>query len=238
MRRETLHSAFVTWVALAAAWLLGMGIAPSAEAAYMTTVQQVGSDVVATGSGSINLAGLIFSVNQSFEGYLDPSDGLLLLAGPSVNFTSYPLTYSGPTNFGSGSITFSSSGSGNVVGFDGPDTLAVPIGYVSNTPLGTSTATWDNATFASLGLSPGRYVWSLATGDIFTVQVGSIPEPPSLALFGASLAALWVRRRKGVAKSSRKKYLLPRCLVWTVASALVFQLAFFGSAESRFSVPA
>jgi hypothetical protein len=200
MRRKTLHSAFVTWVALAAAWLLGMGITPSAEAAYIATIQQVGSDVVATGSGSINLAGLFFSTNLSFEGYLDPSDGLLLLAGPSANFTIYDLTgpYSGPANFGSGSITFSSSGGGNIVGFAGPRTLAVPNGYVSNTPLGTSTATWDNATFASLGLKSGTYVWSIASGDTLTVQVGSIPEPPSLALFGASLATLLVRRRKGI----------------------------------------
>jgi hypothetical protein len=49
--------------------------------------------------------------------------------------------------------------------------VAVPRDYVSGAPLGTSTATFANATFMSLGLTPGAYVWRWGSGptaDTFT----------------------------------------------------------------------
>jgi hypothetical protein len=45
--------------ALAMAMLIGSGLsAPSAQATYIVTLVQQGSDVVATGSGTIDLSGL------------------------------------------------------------------------------------------------------------------------------------------------------------------------------------
>jgi hypothetical protein len=42
--------------------------------------------------------------------------------------------------------------------------VGVPVGYVFGTPLGTSTDTWNGATFASLGVTPSTYKWTWETG--------------------------------------------------------------------------
>ena len=44
-----------------------LGIRQSAQAGYIVTLQQVGPNVVATGSGAINLTGLTFSISGSIN---------------------------------------------------------------------------------------------------------------------------------------------------------------------------
>jgi hypothetical protein len=68
--------------------------------------------------------------------------------------------------------------------------LGVPVGYVSGSSLGTSTDTWDDATFASLGVTPGIYTWTWGSGtdaDSFRLIVAGGPleqlaslDPPSV----------------------------------------------------------
>src|SRR6476469_2914933 len=53
-----------TALAIVLAWLLSVR---AAQAGYTVTLQQVGPDVVATGSGAIDLTGLSFSGSTSFE---------------------------------------------------------------------------------------------------------------------------------------------------------------------------
>ena len=96
---------------------------------------------------------------------------------------------------------FADSGSGNYVGV-GNVFLRVPSHYISDAAL-LDTATYDNATFASLGVTPGTYVWIWGDGtgnQSFTLEIGSTPLPATLPLFATGRGALgligWRRKKK------------------------------------------
>ena len=100
---------------------------------------------------------------------------------------------------------FANSGSGDFVGIKcltaGPNgLLIVPQGYVSGAALSDS-MTFNNATFASLGVTPGTYVWTWGTGlpnQNFTLQIGGwVPDGGStVSLLGFALLGLVALRRK------------------------------------------
>jgi hypothetical protein len=180
----------------------GYGLsAPSAQAGYVVTLEEVGSDVVVTGSGPIDLTGLSFSRNSITSATIGPSGGVILTGQP--NFLSVYSGFSGPSSFGSGSQSDPGSSGGDFVGVISlNNTLYVPKGYVSGSPL-SDNATYDNQTFASLGVIPGVYEWTWGTGanQNFTLDIGAspVPEPSTWAMMllgfaGIGYAAL---RRKG-----------------------------------------
>jgi hypothetical protein len=184
----------------AAALGLCAGFTPPAQAAYTVTLVQQGPDVVATGSGTIDLTGLIF-VGSSGGDEAIISGGLgIIVVGP-VPFTPSDGYggYSGPIAFGNLGALTASSGSGDRVGIDQDSgKLFVPAGYVSGSL--SSSDTWDNKTFASLGVTPGTYVWTWGSGadaDSFTLNIGAaaVPEPASLTLLAMGLAGLGVALR-------------------------------------------
>jgi hypothetical protein len=80
--------------------------------------------------------------------------------------------------------------------------LNVPQGYVSGTTLTTSSATFNNATFASLGVTPGTYVWTWGTGlpnQNFTLIIGGAGVPDggsTVSLLGFGLLGLAALGRK------------------------------------------
>jgi hypothetical protein len=179
---------------------------------YIVTLAQVGSNVVATGSGPINLTGLTFAQSGQVTGgaFIGPSNALIQ-TGPTglVNFDLYGGLFTGPTSFGSGLGTFADTGSGDFVGIhilnvlDGnvPNgLLVVPQGYVSGAALSDS-MTFNNATFASLGVTPGTYVWTWGTGanQNFTLVIGGAGVPDggsTVSLLGCALFGVAALRRK------------------------------------------
>jgi VPDSG-CTERM motif len=167
--------------------------------AYTVTLEQVGSSVVATGSGAINLTGLNFSMTGGVIPSLNPPFGLIRTGlDGSVDFYG---GIAGPTSFGSGPGALPNTGSGDLVGIvGGLQGLDVPQGYVSG-PL-SSSATWDNASFDTLGVTPGTYVWTWGTGlenQNFTLIIGGAGVPDggtTVSLLGFGLLGLAALRRK------------------------------------------
>jgi hypothetical protein len=188
---KSFKPALATTLAIVVGWLLTVR---PAEAGYTVTLQQVGPDVVATGSGAINLTGLIHAGYLTYgfgpgvlPGAADDGWGGVIAGristGPTIagSVDSYHLGLSGPTSFGSGGGAAASSGSGDTVGTeadcskDGSDCdrfLIVPRGYVSGTFLSNS-ATYSGKTFATLGVTPGTYIWKWGTGanQNFTLKI-------------------------------------------------------------------
>ena len=189
---------------LTGAALLLLTIAPGrTHAAFLLTLTQSGGDVVVTGSGSLDLAALTLEGGTNYDPGIY-ADGALLISGPaSSRAGSTYQNITGPASFGNDTNEFfADSGTGGYVGvFGGGNALFVPQGFVSNSPL-TSTSTYDNPTLASLDLVPGTYVYTWGTGadaDSLTIT-GGVPEPSARALLGlgggVGLLGLVLRRRR------------------------------------------
>ena len=171
-----------------------LGLRQNAQAGYTVTLQEVGPDVIATGSGAIDLAGLTpnhlgFFVPTTLGSRISSHALISVVTGP----TSGPVdVYLNPVSqvvlgIVGGVTTFANSGSGDLVGvFVVTDdvvfhrrALAVPRGYVSGAFLSDS-ATYRGETLATLGVTPGTYVWRWGSGanQNFTLQIPVPPPPP------------------------------------------------------------
>jgi len=132
-----------------------------AQANYIVTLQQVGPNVVATGSGAFDLTGLPIKARGSSQTLIQPFLGNIVTG--SSNFCDvYGTTITGPNSFGTGIEAFANNGIGDIVGmlFNGGHEpfLLVPVGYVSGTALSDS-ATYNNLTLVTFA-TPGTYVWT------------------------------------------------------------------------------
>jgi protein with PEP-CTERM/exosortase system signal len=169
--------------------------------AYTVTLQQMGANVVANGSGAFNLTGLTFFSGDFVVPQMNASFGAILtgqvLGGVVTGYTGF----TGPTSFGPGGFFFATTGSGDLVGISsGARALYVPMSYVSGNPL-SDNMTFNSATFASLGVTPGTYEWTWGTGlpnQNFTLIIGSgVPDGGStVSLLGFALLGLTALRRK------------------------------------------
>jgi hypothetical protein len=143
---------------------------PSTCDPYVVTIQQIGPNVVATGSGEFDLTSLPFFSDTSIVTFIVPNTASIDL-GPFDLADEYsPLSVVGPNNFGPGgpSGSLSNPGSGAVTGFSNftslisRPSLFVPRGYTSGTLL-AGQSIFDNTTLAGLGVTPGTYVWTFGT---------------------------------------------------------------------------
>ncbi len=169
----------------------------SAKGSVILTLNQVGPDLVLSGSGTANLAALRELQSGGCQSVLTffwiqaggPSGCFLYgnLSGPSLPLTGFANV---------------SSTSGNIIGIEdyfGIFLLSVPSDYVSGSAL-AGTGTFSGATLSGVGARPGTYVWnwgSGATADSLTLQVG-VPEPSTIFTLGGALlgiTAFRVRRR-------------------------------------------
>ena len=191
----------------ALAVLLGLS-SPPAQAGFLVTLTQQGNNVVANGSGSIDLTGLTISKSIPGRAAMTPSVGSIESGPALLTGSTFYSGFTGPKSFGPGGGILADSGSGDLVSILGASGfLTVPVGYVSGNSL-SDTSTYLNTTFSGLGATPGTYVWTWGTGahaDSFTLQVGpatAAPEPATLtqlATGALGLLGYGIRRRRRAA---------------------------------------
>lgn len=197
----------------AAAALLCLG--PSAMAAYTINVAEIGGNVVASGSGSINTSALLLT-DAGSQPMIRGGNALLYIGGNPVGLSAIRISeagsITGPTSFGTAFLdSHPSAATGGIVGIVGvASRLFVPPGYTSQSYM-ASTATWTGASFASLNLTPGNYTWTWGVGptaDSITVHIGLPPATspasiPTLSEWGAVFLAS-VMAMLGLARLRRR----------------------------------
>lgn len=148
---------------------------------FTATVQQVGLDVIWSGSGTFDLTDLTIQTSSTLgAGYA--ANQAIWAAGPTTpvsveqyggaSFTTYPTTF----DSGTGSSVAASSGSGDLFGIL-PGTpfrvVVVPAGYTSGNFISGIT-TYENTTISAMGLSGGTYTWEWGTSpntSTLTLQI-------------------------------------------------------------------
>lgn len=178
-----------------------------ARADVTITIQQVGSDVVASFSGTYDVSECVQVDDSIFAAVrINSNDALLRFGagtGPSPSQTSSPYTvayqqYSctftmAPNDFGQGQIGGSlsqpyvaSSGTGDRFGIINDDSLkAVYIPTLAATSGSLSgSVTFDDVTLNDLAVGIGTSTYQWVSNGTQTVTINAIPEPSAFTFFG------------------------------------------------------
>jgi hypothetical protein len=180
-------------VAIAAAAFLPA----SAQAAITIDINQVGTSVVAAGSGSFNTIGLTtYSTGNQGGSFINAASGVVSVgAAAPIKILS---GVSGPTLGFLQGPTFASSSSGDTFGISQYlGAIYLPANYQSNAALSGS-STYLNTTLASLGLRAGQYVFRSAA-DTVTLNIGAtgaVPEPATWAMMILGMGAVGFAMRR------------------------------------------
>ena len=195
-----MNRALITAVSVS---LSAMAIPAVADAAVTINITNVGSDVVATVSGSLDLTGLTAEYSFSSVEFAIRGSPTFVGTGsvsqPVISFSGF----TGPLSIGPGTnVVYADSSEGGIFAFNGgsygfPLVFVVP-SFVSGSSL-TGSSTFLGASLASLGLTSGQYVYT-STADRITFNVGAaVPAPAAWILmtagFGLVGGAMRTRRR-------------------------------------------
>jgi hypothetical protein len=170
-------------IALSASVLAG-----PAQAGYVVTLTQQGSDVVATGSGPIDVTGLTLA-HGFVVPELNPDDGFISFGGSGLTEADIYISNVATGTFITGSASFGSGGGQNGAGNSSGDSVGIfglvpelllPAGYVSDGPL-SDTATFGG-TLDQLGVTRGRYEWTWGSGANQNFTLLALPEPSTWAM--------------------------------------------------------
>lgn len=182
---------------LAVACALSAGSA--ANAVVVIDILEIGTDVVATYDGTINLTGLpviglgspisTATINPAYPWFWS-------LEGYDVYriFGTMPVFGSG------GSYSIASSMEGDTFGLESNRFIYLPQMYQSGDMLSGS-LTFGSTDFGSIGLTPGTYTTHLGNGDYVVMNIdppAPVPLPASLPLLLAGAGALGLAARRHV----------------------------------------
>lgn len=191
-------------------WLLAAAaicFAPASYASIIATIQQSGSDVTISASGSVDLTGLhqvVINQPVSSGGWLGGLGGENGAYGAAVGAADVYI-------FGTLVVSGSWPNIGDIPGTGGvlvaqqngasSNSLFLPAGYVSGSDITTLFAgfTMPGQSFASLGLTGGlsaTYSWDAGAGGPQSVTILTVPEPTTALLFFSGLVGLAVHGRR------------------------------------------
>jgi hypothetical protein len=170
-------------------------VANIAHADVIIRFQEVGSDVVASFSGNVDLTGATqvasaLSANVTFVVPAAPAAFFFRSSIATYDgwlFSSAPMPSFGQGTGVQGNFNLTTGG---IIGVDGsPGTgteIMLASGYTSGSPF-AGTGTFENATFSSLGITPGTYTWTAGNNNM-TITTQAVPEPATSAMALAGLA--------------------------------------------------
>jgi hypothetical protein len=165
-----------------------------ASAAIVMTANEIGSDVVFSYTGTLNITGMTSASEMTILSSRVRASGPIVhfkAAGPSgANSDSYLSPFSSrPSNLGttSTSVITATTSSATAVFGTTSDTLFLDNRLTATDWLTTQSGsmTFQGKTLAGLGIVPGTYTWVLNNSAADTITLNAVPEPSSLMLVGA-----------------------------------------------------
>lgn len=185
---------YVKYAAVLSAALVILAAAPSANAALVINITEVGFNVFAFGSGTFNTTGLSVLGSSNIGPTLGSNNGIVLVGSGASTIYSVA-----SKSLGNGPDVAADSSTGSLFGVRGVG-FYLPTGYVSSTSLNGS-ATINNKTLAGLGFRLGTYTYNLpndtltinvAPGLVPPAPVSSVPEPSAWAMMIAGFGLVGV----------------------------------------------